>query len=203
MPLPVRGFVIGFAIALAVGPMSLLTIRRTIAHGRVYGLVSGLGIATADASYAAIAAFGLTALAGLLVSGATALGILGGGVIALMGVRTLLTRPGEAAVVADRPGLVGAFISIFALTMTNPTTILSFAAVFAGVGLIAGSATFADAAMLTLAVWAGSALWWVVLTTVVGWLRGRVSPNALLWVNRLSGVALIAFGIVAVVAASA
>jgi hypothetical protein len=81
--------------------------------------------------------------------------------------------------------------------MTNPMTILSFSAVFAGIGLAAGS-SFLDAAVLTLAVWAGSALWWVVLTSIVGWLRGRVSTQALLWVNRISGAALVAFGAVAV-----
>ena len=57
-----RGLVVGFTIAAAVGPISLLTIRRTIAHGRLYGLVSGLGVALADASYGAVAAFGLTAV---------------------------------------------------------------------------------------------------------------------------------------------
>ena len=201
LPLPIRGLLIGFTIAAVVGPIGLLTIRRTIDHGRLYGLVSGLGVATADAAYAAIAAFGLTALRELLVSGRVALGVVGGAVIVLLGVRTMRTRPREAAAETARPGRLPAFASIFALTMTNPMTILSFAAVFTGVGLVSGSATFGDAAGLTLAVWAGSALWWVLLTTVVGWLRGRVSNRAMLGINRISGVALVAFGIVAVVAA--
>ena len=200
LPLPLRGLVIGFTIAAAVGPISLLTIRRTIAHGQLYGLVSGLGVATADAAYAGIAAFGLTVLTELLVSARVLLGLVGGVVIVLIGLRTVFSRPGVAAADADRPGLARAFASIFALTMTNPLTILSFAAVFAGIGLAAG-ATFIDAAVLTLAVGAGSALWWVVLTSIVGWLRERVSTRALLWVNRISGVVLVAFGLVAVVLA--
>jgi threonine/homoserine/homoserine lactone efflux protein len=199
LPLPVRGLVIGFTIAAAVGPISLLTIRRTTAHGQVYGLVSGFGVATADANYAGIAAFGLTALTDVLVSGRLVLGLVGGVVIALLGIRTMRAHPGEVARDAPRPGLAGAFASIYALTMTNPMTILSFAAVFAGLGLIAG-ASFVDAAVLTLAVWAGSALWWVVLTSIVGWARERVSTRALLWVNRISGAALVAFGVVAIVA---
>ena len=198
LPLPLRGLIIGFTIAAAVGPISLLVIRRTIAHGGVYGFTSGLGVATADATYAGIAAFGLTAITSLLVSGRVVLGLAGGVVIALLGIRTMLSRPGDAAADADRPGLPGAFGSIYALTMTNPLTILSFAAVFAGLGLVSGSATFFDATVLTLAVWAGSTLWWVVLTSIVGWLRGRVSPRALLWVNRISGAALFVFGTVAV-----
>jgi threonine/homoserine/homoserine lactone efflux protein len=199
LPLPIRGLIIGFTIAAAVGPISLLTIRRTIAHGQLYGLVSGLGVATADATYAGIAAFGLTAVTSLLVSGRFLLGVIGGAIIVLIGLRTILSRPGEMAVVAERPGLPAAFASIFVLTMTNPMTILSFAAVFAGLGLASGS-SFTDALVLTLGVWAGSSLWWVVLTSIVGWLRMRVSTTALLWVNRISGAALVVFGIVAIVA---
>ena len=200
LPLPLRGLLIGFTIAAAVGPISLLTIRRTIGHGQLYGLVSGLGVATADATYAGIAAFGLTAVTGLLVSGQVLLGLIGGAIIVLLGIRTMLSRPGEVARDAARPGLVAAFGSMFALTMTNPLTILSFAAVFAGLGLGAGSSV-TDALVLTLAVWSGSALWWVVLTSIVGWLRERVSTRALRWVNRFSGAALVVFGVVAVVAA--
>jgi threonine/homoserine/homoserine lactone efflux protein len=199
LPLPLRGLIVGFTIAAAVGPISLLTIRRTIAHGQLYGLVSGLGVATADATYAGIAAFGLTAVTGLLVSGRFLLGVLGGAIIVLLGIRTILSRPGEVARDAERPGLPGAYLSIFALTMTNPMTILSFAAVFAGLGLVVGT-SFLDALVLTLAVLVGSSLWWVVLTSVVGWLRLRVSTTALLWVNRISGAVLVAFGIVAILA---
>jgi threonine/homoserine/homoserine lactone efflux protein len=198
LPLPLRGLIIGFTIAAAVGPISLLVIRRTLAHGGIHGLVSGLGVATADATYAGIAAFGLTAITSLLVSGRVVLGLVGGAVIVLLGLRTMLSRPREVATDAERPALLGAFGSIYALTLTNPLTILSFAAVFAGLGLVSGSASFLDAAVLTLAVWAGSTLWWVVLTSIVGWLRGRVSTRALLWVNRISGAALVVFGVVAV-----
>jgi threonine/homoserine/homoserine lactone efflux protein len=202
LSLAVRGLVVGFTIAAAVGPISLLTIRRTIAHGQLYGLVSGLGVASADASYAGIAAFGLTAVSGLLISGRVVLGLVGGAIIVLLGIRTIRTRPGEAATIAERPGLPAAFGSIYALTMTNPMTILSFAAVFAGFGFAAGATTAVDAAVLTLGVWAGSGLWWVVLTSIVGWLRGRVSHRGLVWINRLSGSALVAFGLVAIALAS-
>ena len=159
LPLPIRGLIIGFTIAAAVGPISLLVIRRTLAHGGIYGFASGLGVATADASYAGIAAFGLTAVTSAFVSGKLVLGIVGGLIIALLGV-------------------------------------------LAGLGLVSGS-SFLDAAVLTLAVWAGSALWWVVLTSIVAWLRERVSTRALLWVNRISGAALVVFGIVAVAIALA
>ena len=202
LSLAIRGLVVGFTIAAAVGPISLLTIRRTIAHGQLYGLVSGFGVASADASYAGIAAFGLTAISGLLISGRVVLGLVGGAIIVLLGIRTIRSRPGEAATTAERPGLAAAFVSIYALTMTNPMTILSFAAVVAGFGFAAGATTAIDAATLTLGVWAGSGLWWVVLTSIVGWLRGRVSYRGLVWINRLSGSALVVFGLVAIAVAS-
>jgi threonine/homoserine/homoserine lactone efflux protein len=199
--LGIRGLVVGFTIAAAVGPISLLTIRRTIAHGPLHGLVSGLGVATADASYAGIAAFGLTAVAGLLISARAALGVVGGALILLIGLRTIRSRPGEVASSAEPPGLASAFGSIYALTLANPMTILSFAAIFAGFGFAAGATSLGDAAALTLGVWIGSGLWWVVLTTVVGWLRGVVSYRGLTWVNRLSGAALMVFGLMAIVVA--
>lgn len=199
LPLPIRGLIIGFTIAAAVGPISLLTIRRVLAHGWLYGFISGLGVAAADATYAGIAAFGLTAITDALVAWKVLLGIVGGVLIVVLGIRTLRSRPGEVARDAERPGLPGAFASIYALTMTNPATILSFAAVFAGLGLVVGS-SFADAATLTLAVGAGSTAWWLVLTSIVGWARERVSTGALLWVNRVSGAVLILFGVGAVIA---
>ena len=201
LPLPLRALLIGFTVAAAVGPICLLTIRRTLAHGRLYGLVSGLGVATADATYAAIAAFGLTALTDALVAAGPLLGIAGGAVIVLLGVRTMRSRPALPGGDEARPGLAGAFLSIYGLTMTNPLTVLTFLAIFAGIGLVAGGATFLDATLVTLAVGLGSAAWWIGLVAVVGWARERVSTRALLWVNRISGAALVVFGVVAIAAA--
>jgi threonine/homoserine/homoserine lactone efflux protein len=195
-----RGLAVGFTVAAAVGPISLLTMRRTIAHGRVYGLVSGLGVAAADASYGAVAAFGLTAITALLVGARTALALIGGVVLVWIAIRTIRARPPAAAAETDaRPGLAGAFLSIYGLTMTNPMTILSFGAIFAGIGLGGGGGL--DAALLTLGVFLGSALWWVALTAVVGLLRERITPAVLVWVNRVSGAVLLVFGAIAILAA--
>src|SRR6476646_10540618 len=113
-----RGLVLGFTIAAAVGPISLLVIRRTLAEGRVVGLVSGMGVATADGTYGAIAAFGLTAVTELLVDWRRALGIVGGAVLLWLAWRTARTEPAEAATVADRPrrGLPGAYLTLLGLT---------------------------------------------------------------------------------------
>jgi threonine/homoserine/homoserine lactone efflux protein len=196
-----RAVTLGFTIAAAVGPISLLTIRRTLAHGRVYGLASGLGVALADATYAAIAAFGLTAVTSVLVGGRVLLGVVGGAFIAWLGWRTLVSRPPDLATATNgdaRPGLLPALASIYALTMTNPMTILSFVGLFAALGL-AGTGGV-GAATVTLGVFVGSGMWWIVLTTGVGWLRNRLTTGSLAWINRASGVVLLGFGVVAVVA---
>ena len=199
----VRGFVLGFTIAAAVGPISLLCIRRTLAEGRLVGLVSGLGVATADATYAAIAAFGLTAVTDLLVDGRRVLGIVGGAFLLWLAWRTFRAVPVEAVApdASARRGLPGAYLSTLGLTLTNPMTILSFGALFVGLGITGGNAT--GAAMLTVGVFLGSAAWWVVLVATVGALRSRVTPGGLRRVNMASGLLIGAFAIVALASAAA
>jgi threonine/homoserine/homoserine lactone efflux protein len=199
--LALRGFVLGFTIAAAVGPISLLVIRRTVAQGQRYGLVSGLGVATADATYGAIAAFGLAAVTDVLVNARQVLGLVGGVFLLWLAWQTIRSLPTEAATPAPtgRRGYVGAYLSILALTMANPMTILSFAALFAGLGVTSGAT--GDAALVVLGVLLGSTSWWVVLTTVVGALRGRLTPA---WIHRInlgSGLVIGAFALVAIGAA--
>lgn len=195
-----RGLAVGFTVAAAVGPISLLTIRRTLAHGRPYGLVSGMGVALADATYGGIAAFGLTAFTSVLVGARVALGLIGGIFLVWLAMRTIRARPAErAAETDDRPGMTAAFLSIYGLTMTNPMTILSFAGIFAGLGLAGHGG--AEAALLTIGVCLGSSLWWIGLTAVVGRMRTRLTPAILVWVNRISGAVLLVFGTVAILVA--
>ena len=196
----VRGLVLGFTIAAAVGPISLLVIRRTLAEGRLVGIVSGMGVATADGTYGASAAFGLTAIIDLLVDWRRALGLIGGVFLLWLAWRTFRSVPGEAATTANgRRGLAGAYLSTLGLTLTNPMTILSFAALFVGLGVTGGDA--AGAASLTLGVFGGSAAWWFVLVTVVGAFRSRLTPTALRRVNMASGLLIGAFALVAIATA--
>jgi threonine/homoserine/homoserine lactone efflux protein len=191
-----RGFVLGFTIAAAVGPISLLVIRRTLAEGRLVGLASGLGVASADAIYGGIAAFGLTAITNVLVGGGRLLGLVGGIFLLWLAWQTTHSEPGTAAVVERRSGLRGAYLSILGLTLTNPLTILSFGALFAG--LAVNGRTPLDAGLLTLGVLAGSASWWLVLTTVVAALRTRITPAWLRAINYVSGVLIGIFGLIAI-----
>lgn len=201
-----RGLVLGFSIAAPVGPIGVLCIRRTLADGRAAGLASGLGAATADALYGCIAGFGLTFLSGFLVSQQTWLRLAGGAFLCWLGIKTLLARPVEnRQAVPEAPrshGLAGAYASTLFLTLTNPMTILSFAAIFAGLGLAgSGGRDYASAGMLVLGVFLGSAAWWLLLSSGVGLFRQKFSPRAMQWVNRLSGVVIAGFGVAALLSA--
>jgi threonine/homoserine/homoserine lactone efflux protein len=194
-----KGVVIGFAIAAPVGPIGVLCIRRTLAEGRVSGLVSGLGAATADALYGAVAALGLTFVAEFLMGGESWLRLVGGAFLVFLGVRTFVARPAERTAPAARSGLPGAYASTLFLTLTNPTTILSFAAIFAGLGAAGETNGEALSAMsLVLGVFLGSAAWWFVLSGVTSLFRTRLSIRGLRWVNRISGTVIAAFGVLAV-----
>jgi threonine/homoserine/homoserine lactone efflux protein len=193
-----RGLVIGFSIAAPVGPIGVLCIRRTLAEGWASGLVSGLGAASADAIYGCVAGFGLTFISGFLVSQQTWLRLIGGLFLCYLGIKTLLSTPSEAETVAAAPAsLARAYLSVFALTLTNPITILSFAAVFAGLGVAESGGDYLSAGTLVLGVFVGSALWWLLLSGIVGLFRSRFTPRAMRWVNRLSGAVILGFGIYA------
>jgi len=189
-----RGLVIGLSIAAVVGPMCILCIQRTVSRGQLYGLVSGMGIATADAVYGSIAAFGLTAITGFLVSQQGWIRLIGGLFLVYLGLKAIFTRPAVRAAAAKADSFLGAYISTFLLTLTNPLTILSFAAIFAGIGVGGTSNSYLAAMMVVLGVFAGSALWWCVLTGGVSLLRGKFTPQWLQWINRLSGIIIALFG---------
>ena len=191
----IKGVVIGLAIAAPVGPIGVLCIRRTLAGGRLSGLVSGLGAATADAAYGAVAALGLSVVTDLLLDGEAWLRLAGGVFLVCLGVKTFVSKPSESPASTRGRGLLGAYASTLLLTLTNPTTILSFAAIFAGLG--AGTGDALSAMRLVVGVFLGSALWWVFLSTATGLFRGRLSAGGLRWVNRVSGTIIAAFGALA------
>ncbi|MFL5664117.1 MAG: LysE family translocator, partial [Ktedonobacteraceae bacterium] len=168
-----RGLLIGVSVAAAVGPMCILCIQRTLARGQLYGLVSGLGIATADGVYGSIAAFGLTVIINMFVSQQLWLRFIGGLFLLYLGIKTILRKPAERAASAQASNFLGAYISTFLLTLTNPMTILSFAAIFAGLGVGGTSKSYLTAILVVCGVFAGSALWWCCLTSGISLLRKK------------------------------
>jgi len=189
-----RGLAIGFSIASVIGPIGLLCIRRSLDEGWSVGAATGLGAATADGLYAAVAAFGLNAIADLLVGGRKPLGVVGGCVLVAVAVRLLLS-PREPA--ADRPprSLLSAYATTVGLTLANPATIILFGAAFVGLGLEGHDAP--TAAALTLGVVAGSAAWWVFLATTVSFFRSRFGPVA---VRRLATGSSVLMGLLGLAA---
>jgi len=194
-----RGLLIGLCIAAPVGPIGVLCIRRTLAHGRIAGLISGLGAATADAIYGSIAGFGLTAISASLLTYQTWFRLIGGLFLCYLGFRTALSKPATHDEPVRGQGLMAAYVSTLFLTLTNPVTILAFAAMFAGAGLAGAGGNYLAAAMLVAGVFAGSALWWFVLSGGISLFRAKCDVRALRWLNRISGVMILGFGLAALV----
>jgi threonine/homoserine/homoserine lactone efflux protein len=190
-----KGLVIGFGIAAPVGPIGVLCIRRTLAHGRLVGLLSGLGAATADAVYGAMAGFGVTVVAAFLLQQQFWLRLLGGLFLMYLGGKAFLAAPTAPSPSGKNGGLLAAYTSTFLLTLTNPATILSFAAIFAGAGLASAAGNYGQAIVLVAGVFAGSALWWLLLSGGVSIFRAKLTPDRLRWVNRLAGVVIGGFGL--------
>ncbi|GAK52714.1 putative LysE/RhtB family amino acid efflux pump [Candidatus Moduliflexus flocculans] len=193
-----KGLIIGFSIAAPVGPIGLLCIQRSISGGWLLGLISGLGAASADAIYGVIAAFGVTAVSSLLLEQQLWFRLIGGAFLCYLGVRTFLSKPAEQrAEDAKSAHPLRAYASVLLLTITNPITILAFAAIFAGIGVGGASGSYGSAALMVAGVFSGSMLWWTLLSSTVGLLHGRLRPQHLRWINCASGVVLVGFGAVA------
>ena len=197
-----RGFALGFAVAASPGPIAFLCLRRTLLGGRLYGIVSGLGVATADGFYAAVASFGVAAVATAIASGRRPLAVVGGVVLILLGARILLERRHEdtQAPAVTRGGLAWAYASTLGLTITNPATILSFAALAATLGLDAGGG-LARPAVLVAGVLLGSATWWCLLAIAASRLRNRMTPALVRAISTFSGLAIAVLGMLAVYSA--
>lgn len=190
-----QGLIIGFSIAVPVGPIGILCIRRTLNNGRLSGFISGLGAASADAIYGGIAGFGLTLISNLLIGQQLWLRLVGGLFLLQLGLRSMPVPGAAPAEQPPRGTLWRDYSSTLLLTLTNPLTILSFAAVFAALGtanLAAGSPGW-----LVLGVFGGSAAWWLLLSAGVGLLTRRMTPAILGWINRISGGAIALFGLLA------
>lgn len=192
-----KGIVIGFSIAAPVGPIGVLCIRRTLSNGRVSGLITGLGAATADAIYGSVAGFGLTLISNFLISQQGLLRLAGGAFLCYLGTKTFFSKPAGLQEATKKIGLLGDYASTFFLTLTNPLTIISFAAVFAGLGLGTSPGGYLSAGLLVSGVFIGSVLWWSLLSGGIGLFRARFSFAGLAWVDRFSGALIALFGLIA------
>lgn len=194
-----RTFVIGLVVAAPVGAMGVLCIQRTLASGWRAGVATGLGIATADALFAAVAAFGLSGVSQWLVATQAPLRIGGGLVLLWLGFRAFVTVPDADDASGGASTGNRHFMSAVGLTLTNPMTIIAFASIFAGAGLVVQPGA-TSALVATLGVALGSLAWWLLLASTVFAIRHAVSHRILTLINRVSGAVLAVFGIVALIA---
>jgi len=198
----IEGILIGFVVAVPVGPLGLLCINRALATGALCGLFSGLGVATADALAAGIAALGISLVSGFLTDHQIFLRLGGGIFLCYLGLKIYQTQPAEQAPTDSVNGLLGAYVTTFLLTFSNPVTILSFVAIYAGWQVESLSGHYFAAAELTLGVFIGSALWWVALFLGLTAFRDKFSLRVLFWVHRVSGVLIAGFGVVVLLSLS-
>jgi len=190
-----KGILIGFVVAVPIGPMGVLCVSRALSGGPVYGLFSGLGVATGDAVWAGIAALGLTMISGFLFSQQSWLRLIGGIFLCYLGIKTFLTGPRVQTVSGVASGLGGAYGSTFFLTFSNPATILSFVAIYAGWGVESLSGHYVSAAVLTAGVFVGSASWWILLSGGLLAFRKSFAYSGLQWVERISGAIIAGLGL--------
>jgi threonine/homoserine/homoserine lactone efflux protein len=196
-----KGLIIGFAMAVPIGPLGVLCIRKTLTEGRARGMVIGLGAATADALYSGIAAFGLTIVLDVIEGQEFWVRLVGGLLLLVLGIRTLRAkRTTDPLKLFDSRGLWGIYVSSFVIALTNPLTIFAFIAVFATFGL-AHERGFVEASLLVLGVFTGSGLWFLTLGSVATMFHGRITAGGMRWVSRIAGILIIVSGIVLFVGA--
>lgn len=196
-----NGVLVGFTASIPLGPIGVLCIQKTLNKGRMSGLASGIGAATADTIYAIIAGFGLTFITNFVVSQQFYLRLISAVALFYLGLKIFRTNP---AIQLRRdsqksPNLLADYLSILFLTISNPLTLLLFGAVFAGFGIIEGNADFKSICLLICGVFMGAFLWWTLLTGIVNLFRSKFRLKRLWWINKITGAAIIVFSIVAVI----
>jgi threonine/homoserine/homoserine lactone efflux protein len=193
-----KGLIIGFAMAVPIGPIGVMCVRKTLAEGHSRGLVVGLGGATADSLYGSVAAFGLTFVSDWIASQQLWLHLAGGGLLLFLGIRTLRLKRKDPMIPFDQRGLLRSYVSAFILALTNPLTIFAFIAVFAAFGL-GHRLTIVSAFVLVIGVFVGSCLWFLTLGFIATLFRKNLDSAGLRWVNRIAGILIILSGVVAFV----
>ena len=192
----IKGLLIGFVVAVPLGPVGIICLQRIFSKGYLFGLLSGLGISTADAIYGSIAAFGVTAVSSFLISQQLWFRLIGGLIICGLGIR-ICGQAGsqKISVSANNTSCFGAYFSALFLTLMNPALIISFAAIFASLGIVNGNLDYYSSFILVVGVFFGSAIWWVVLSGAASRLKARFTDTFVQNINRLSGTLIAGFGL--------
>ena len=193
-----KGFILGFSLAAPVGAIGLLIINRTIRKGRLYGFISGLGATAADGVYGCVAGFSFSAITNFIIQYSNIIKPIGCVAMVLIGLKIFFSKKHFGQIkVKDSKNLIGAFTSVFFLTVSNPITVLFFIALFSGLGLNINHKDYFSIFGFILSVLVGSATWWVILCTATGIVRHKISDKTINIINRVSGTAIMIFGVIA------
>jgi threonine/homoserine/homoserine lactone efflux protein len=191
-----KGFIIGILINAPLGPIGLLCVQRTLSKGKLYGLMSGLGAATADAVYSFIPAFGLTLVSNFLVEHLAWFRPIGGVFLCCLGVKAFLSKSEPSTAPENRVSHFGAYLSTLFLTLMNPLLLLVFIAVFTGFELVSPNSSYGSSALLVMGIFLGSGVWWLLLSSVAGIFRERLTSAYVQWIKKISGIIMTAFGLI-------
>jgi threonine/homoserine/homoserine lactone efflux protein len=189
-----KGLIIGFAMAVPIGPIGVMCIRKTLAEGHSRGLIIGVGAATADSLLASIAAFGLTYISDVIASEHVWLRLVGGCLLLFLGIKTFRAKGKAPVIPQNNKGVLRSYGTTFLLALTNPLTIFAFVAVFAAFGL-GHKLVLLSACILVLGVFAGSCLWFLTLGFVATLFRNKLDSGGMRWVNKIAGLLIIVSGI--------
>lgn len=195
----IQGAIYGLLVAAPVGPIGILCIKRSIVQGRTYGIVSGLGAASADLIYGIIGALGISGLAAFLSGYKAWIQLAGACILLIIGFN--MYRASAAVANDDRPrpaSLLRSYLSAFLMTLSNPMTIMLFIGIISSAGLVAEHGHPVRIIALLAGIFLGSALWWVLLCTLSGSFSKRLRPGGMRWVNRISGIAIMALSIISI-----
>jgi len=193
LELLLRGVVAGLAISAPVGPVNVLCISRTIARGPRAGLISGLGAATADTIFGAIAGFSISVVIGLLIRNEFWIRLVGGALLIGIGFHYYFKRPVEPRREPSESAH-SEYVTAMLLNLTNPTTVLSFLAVLAGLGMRHRREWWLTL-MVVGGIFLGAMLWWSALALLANRFRESFNLRAMLWMNRIAGLAIGGFGV--------
>jgi len=192
----IHGIIIGIALAAPVGPIAFVCVQRSLANGRLHGISSGLGIAMADAIYAAVTAFGLALISDFLLSYQWFFRLFGGLALIAVGLRIVLAATPEITTDATNESYLSDFSTMLAFTLANPLTLLFFAIIIPAFGVVISGSSWVIPTIFVTGVFLGEMAWWVFLCGTLGSMRNYLTRERLHMINRLAGVVITAFGVV-------
>jgi threonine/homoserine/homoserine lactone efflux protein len=197
----IKGIIIGLLASVPLGPIGVICIQRTINKGQLSGFLSGMGAASADTIFAAIAGFSLTIIISYIEERHIIFQAVGGVIVLFLGIKIFYTNPIRQLRRHKRKkdNLIEDYFSILAVTITNPLAIFLFIALFASLGVVTGNSNPLLSLVTTGGVFIGASVWWYILTSLVNAYRKKFRLRQLWWINKISGAAIFTLGAIAII----